>query len=106
MGLLGYFACEAIGSVRTARSLRLRRYSPRRLPRYSRASLDDFVGVCRTMGLFDAGKMTIESIFGVGVVLLRVYLVIRGSSAGTVLDYTYFTRSSPRRFPEIYQMRD
>jgi ABC-type bacteriocin/lantibiotic exporter with double-glycine peptidase domain len=39
----------------------------------------------RTMGLFDAGKMTIESIFGVGVVLLGVYLVIRGSSAGTVL---------------------
>jgi ABC-type bacteriocin/lantibiotic exporter with double-glycine peptidase domain len=40
----------------------------------------------RTMGLFDAGKMTIQSIFGVGVVLLGVNLVIRGSSARTVLN--------------------
>ena len=47
MSLLRYSACEAIGSVRTARSLRLRRYTPRGLPRYSRARLDDFVGVCR-----------------------------------------------------------
>jgi ATP-binding cassette, subfamily B, bacterial len=60
----------------------------------------------RTMGLFDAGKMTIESIFGVGVVLLGVYLVIRGSSAGTVLTlYLLYTQfAAPLR--EIHRMRD
>jgi ABC-type multidrug transport system fused ATPase/permease subunit len=60
----------------------------------------------RTMCLFDAGKMTIESIFGVGVVLLGVYLVIRGSSAGTVLTlYLLYTQfAAPLR--EIHRMRD
>jgi ABC-type bacteriocin/lantibiotic exporter with double-glycine peptidase domain len=60
----------------------------------------------RTMGLFNAGKMTIESIFGVGVVLLGDYLVIRGSSAGTVLTlYLLYTQfAAPLR--EIHRMRD
>ena len=45
--------------------------------------------------------MTIESIFGVGV-----YLVIRGSSAGTVLTlYLLYTQfAAPLR--EIHRMRD
>lgn len=58
------------------------------------------------MGLFDAGKMTIESIFGVGFVVLGVYLVIRGSSAGTVLTLYLLYTQFPAPLREIHRMRD
>ena len=58
MSLLRHPACEAIGSVRTARSLRLRRYTHRGLPRYSRARLEDFVGVCRRLNLAVSDSMS------------------------------------------------
>ena len=60
----------------------------------------------RAMGIFDAGKAAVEGIFGVGVVLIGVYLVVAGASAGTVLTlYLLYTQfSMPLR--DIHRMRD
>ena len=60
----------------------------------------------RAMGLFDAGKMIVESMFGVVVVIHGISLVHAGSNPGTVLSLylLYMQFSVPMR--EIHRMQD